>query len=104
MFIIHADTVYSVTVITDPLSGPYPIGSTINFTCLVHPQLNVDGVTYQWKDYLPYSDPVVANSSLPYATLSLKIGHPHTASYHCWVYNQSQLLATGSTVITVQGR
>ena len=30
--------------------------------------------------------------------------HPHTARYYCQVYYKNQVFATGSTVITVQGR
>ena len=99
-----ADLVYSVTVVTDPPSGPHPIGSTVNLTCLIHPQLPGEGVTYRWRDYVPYTSPVVANTSLPYATLTIGRGHPHTARYHCQVYYRDQLLASGNTVITVQGR
>ena len=99
---LHADLV--VTVVSDPPSGPHPIGSTVNLTCLIHPQLPGEGVTYQWRDYLQYTSPVVANSSLPYATLTIGRGHPHTARYYCQVYYKNQVFATGSTVITVQGR
>ena len=93
-----------VTVVSDPPNGPYSIGSTVNLTCLIHPQPPGEGVTYQWRDYITYISPVVANSSLPYATLTIGRGHPHTAKYYCQVYYRSQLLASGSTVITVQGR
>ena len=123
---------YSVTVVTDPPSGPHPIGSTVNLTCLIHPQPPAEGVTYRWRDYLRYSSPVAAIASLPYptftigrghphlpyptltigrghphlpyTTLTIERGHPHTARYYCWVYYNSQVLATGNTVITVQGR
>ena len=104
LIIMHADTVYTVTVVTDPSSGPHSIGSTVNFTCLVHPQIPGEGVTYQWRGYVPNTSPVVANSSLPYATLTIGVGHPHTARYHCQVYYRGDMLATGNTVITVQGR
>ena len=93
---------YSVTVVTDPPSGPHAIESTVNFTCLIHPQPPGEGVTYQWGSYS--QSPVVANNSLPYATLTILGRHPHTARYNCQVYYRNQLLATGSTVITVQGR
>ena len=93
-----------MTVVTDPPSGPHPIGSTVNLTCLIHPQPPEDRLTYRWRDYVPYTSPVVANSSLPYAILTINGGHPHTARYHCRVYYKNQLLASGSTVITVQGR
>ena len=99
---LHADLV--VTVVTDPPSGPYPIGSTVNLTCLIHPQPPGEGVTYQWRDYVPNTSPVVANSSLPYATLTIGRGHPHIARYYCWVYYRNQVLVTGNTVITVQGK
>ena len=101
---MHADTVYTVTVGTDPSSGPHSIGSTVNFTCLVHPQIPGEGVTYQWRGYVPNISPAVANSSLPYATLTIGVGHPHAARYHCQVYYRGDMLATGNTVITVQGR
>ena len=93
---------YSVTVVTDPPSGPHSIESTVNFTCLIHPQPPGEGVTYHWSGYS--QSPVVTNSSLPYATLSIGARHPHTARYYCQVYYRNQLFATGSTVITVQGR
>ena len=93
-----------VTVVTDPPSGPHPIGSIVNLTCLIHPQLPEEGVTYQWRDYVLYTSPVVANSSLPHATLIIGRGHPHTARYYCQVYYRNQVLASGSTAITVQGR
>ena len=99
-----ADPVCSVTVVTDPPSGPYSIGFIVNFTCLIHPQLPEEGVTYRWRDYVLYTSPVVANSSLPYATLTIGRGHPHTAKYYCQVYYRNQLLASGNTVITVQCR
>ena len=95
---------YTVTVVADPPRGPHLIGSTVNLTCLVHPQLPEEEVTYQWKDYIQYTSPVVANSSLPYATLTIGTGHPRTASYFCQVYYNNVLLATGRTVITVQGK
>jgi len=101
---LYADTVYTVTVVTDPPRGPHPIGSTVNLTCLVNPQLSEEEVTYQWKDYIQYTSPVVANSSLPYATLTIGTGHPNTASYFCQVYYNGVLFATGRTVITVQGK
>ena len=94
---------YSVTVVTDPPSGPHHIGSTVNLTCLIHPQPPGEGVTYQWRDYVPNTSPVATNSSLPYATLTIGRGHPHTARYYCQVYYRNQVLATGNTVITVQG-
>jgi len=92
-----------VTVVTDPPSGPHLIGSTVILTCLIHPQPPEGDITYQWTDYLPYSSPVVANSSLPNATLTIGTGHPRTARYHCQVHYRNVLLTTGSTVITVQG-
>ena len=95
---------YSVTVVTDPPSGPHAIESTVNLTCLVHPQPSGEGVTYRWRDNIAGTSMVVANSSLPYATLTIGIGHPRTARYHCQVYYRGQMLAAGSTVITVQGR
>jgi len=58
---------YTVTVVTDPPRGPHLIGSTVNLTCLVHPKLPEEEVAYQWKDYIQYTFPVFANSSLPYA-------------------------------------
>ena len=97
----HTDTVYSVTVVTDPPSGPHTIESTVNLTCLVHPQLPGEGLTYRWRSYV--QSPVAANSSLPYATLSIGRRHPHTARYHCQLYYRGQLLTSGSTVITVKG-
>ena len=97
-----ADLVYSVTVVTDPPSGPHPIGSTVNLTCLIHPQPPGGGVTYQWRG--DGQSPVVANSSLPYATLTIRRGHAHTERYYCLVYYRNQLLASGNTVITVQGK
>ena len=90
-----------VTVITDPPSGPHPIGSTVNLTCLIHPQPPGERVTYQWRGYSQY--PVATNSSLPYATLTIRTGHPHTARYYCRVYYKNQVFYTGNTVITVQG-
>ena len=99
---VHTDPVYSVTVITDPPSGPHFIGSTVNFTCLIHPQPPEEGVTYHWTGYS--QSPSVANTSLPYATLTIGRGHPHTARYYCRVYYRNQVFATGSIVITVQGR
>ena len=93
---------YSVTVVTDSSSGPYTLQSTVNFTCLVHPLLPEEGVIYQWRGHS--QNPNVANSSLPYATLTIWIGHPQTARYYCQVYYRGQLLATGSTVITLKGR
>ena len=96
--------VYTVTVVTDPPRGPHTIGSTVNLTCLVHPQTLGEEVTYHWRDYIPNISPVASNSSLPYATISIGTGHPHTARYFCKVYYQNQLLATGSTVINVQGK
>ena len=98
----HADLVYSVTVVTNPSSGPHPIESTVNLTCLLHPQPPAEGVTYQWPGYS--QSPVVANHSLPYATLTIRIDHPHSAGYHCWVYYRNQLFASGSTIITVQSK
>ena len=94
---VSTDPVYSVTMVTDPPSGPHPIESTVNLTCLIHPQPPEDRLTYQWRDYfskltywqrgyLQYISLAVANSSLPYATLSIMRDHPHTASYHCRVY------------------
>ena len=97
----HTDTVYSVTVVTDPPSGQHTIESTVNLTCLVHPQLPGEGVTYRWRSYV--QSPVAANSSLPHATLYIGRGHPHTARYHCQLYYRGQLLTSGSTVITVKG-
>ena len=91
-----------VTVVTDPPSGPHLIGSTVNLTCLIHPQPPEEGMTYRWRGYS--QSPSVANSSLPYATLTIGRGHPHTARYYCQVYYKNQVFATGSTVITVQGR
>ena len=91
-----------VTVVTDPPSGPHSIESTVNLTCLIHPQPPEEGVTYRWRGYS--QSPSVTNYSLPYATHTIQIGHPHTARYYCQVYYRNQLLATGSTVITVQGR
>ena len=41
---------------------------------------------YWQRGYLQYISLAVANSSLPYATLSIMRDHPHTASYHCRVY------------------
>jgi len=70
----------------------------------VHPKLPEEEVAYQWKDYIQYTFPVFANSSLPYATLTIGTGHPRTASYFCQVYYDDVLLATGRTVITVQGK
>ena len=93
---------YSVTVVTDPPSGPHLIGSTVNLTCLIHPQPPGEGMTYWWRGYS--QSPSVANYSLPYATLTIGRGHPHTARYYCRVYYKNQVFATGSTVITVQGR
>ena len=94
---------YTVTVVTDPPSGPHLIGSTVNLTRLIHPQPPEGGITYRWRDYIVNTSVVVANSSLPTATLTIGTGHPHTAQYHCQVYNRNVLLTTGSTVITVQG-
>ena len=90
-------------MVSDPPSGPHHIGSTVNLTCLIHQQPPGEGVTYQWRDYITYTSPVVANSSLPYATLTIGRGHPHTAKYYCQVYYRNQVLASGSTVFTVQG-
>ena len=101
---VSTDPVYLVTVVTDPPSGPHPIGSTVNLTCLIHPQPPGGRSTYQWRDYLQYTYLAVANSSLSYAILSITNGHPHTARYYCQVYHRNQLLASGSTVITVQCR
>jgi len=98
------DTVYTVTVFTDPPRGPHTLGSTVNLTCQVHPQPPMEEVTYQWRDYIHNTSPVVANSSLRYATLSIGTGHPQTGKYFCHVYYRNQLLATGSTVIIVQGK
>ena len=99
---LHTDA-KTVTVVTHPPNGPHLIGSTVNLTCHVQPQPLEEEVTYRWRDYVPYTYPVVANSSLPYATLTIGIGHPHTARYYCQVYYRNVLLATGSTVISVQG-
>ena len=103
-FMIHTDRVYSATVITDPPSGPHLIGSTVNLTCLIHPQPPEEGVTYRWRDYIQYTSPAVANFSLPYATLTIGTGHPQTARYFCQVYYRNMLLVTGHTVLTVQGK
>ena len=103
MCTVHTDTVYTASVVTDPPRGPHLIRSTISLTCLIQPQ-PPEGVTYQWRDYFVYTSPVVANSSLPYATTSIRIGHPHKARYYCQVYYRNILLASGSTVITVQGK
>ena len=96
---------YTVTVVTHPPNGPHLIESTMNLTCLIHPQPPEGGITFQWRDYstLQYASIVVANSSLPNATLTIGTGHPPTARYYCQVYYRNVLLATGSTVITVQG-
>ena len=59
---------HSVAVVTDPPIGPHPIGSTVNLTCLIHPQPPGGRSTYQWRDYLQYTYLAVANSSLSYAT------------------------------------
>ena len=100
---MHVDAVYTVTVVTDPPSGPHLIGSTVNLTRLIHPQPPEGDIAYQWRDYLQYLSPVVANSSLPTATLTIGTGHPHTARHHCQVYYRNMLLTTGSTVINVRG-
>ena len=98
-------TDHVVTVVTDPPNGPYLMGSTVNLTCLIHPQPPGKRLTYQWREYFPYTYQLsVANSNLPYATLTIMRNHPHTARYYCQVYYKNQLLASGGTFITVQGR
>jgi len=99
--IFATGTVYAVTVVTDPPSGPHLIGSTVNLTCIMQPQPIWEEMTYRWRGYIP---PVVANSSQPFATLTIGTGHPRTARCFCHVYYRNQLLAAGSAVITVQGK
>ena len=42
------DTVYSVTIVTNPSKGPFNFEQTVQFSCLVEPT-PPESVTYQWN-------------------------------------------------------
>ena len=93
---------YSVAVLASPSDGPHPIGSTLNLTCSIYP-LPPDDVTYKWTSSELYQSITAPDISMPVVMVTIGSGHSKEARYFCSVYSGSNLLAVGSTVITVQG-
>ncbi len=94
------DTAYSVTITTVPSQGPFRIGQTVQFSCLIEPT-PPDPVTYRWR-------------IVEYA----RIGHTHTQQnysrsfynrnlhycyYLCEVSVNQTLLGSASRIVEVQG-
>ena len=47
------DTVYSVTIVTDPSKGPFKLEQSVQLSCLVEPT-PPEPVTYQWSTVEPF--------------------------------------------------
>ena len=94
---------YTVTVITDPPSGPFLTGNRINFTCHVYP-LPSEPVTYSWH--------AMTNANGP-NTLSGQKTTQYTPSYwrdlhyswfFCKVFSNETLISVGRRLVEIHGK
>ena len=88
---------YSVSIITDPRQGPFRVGQTVNFSCVVEPAL--DDVTYQWRAVEYESSSFTRqNISRRYYSNSLRY-----CWYFCYVWQNETLINSSNLMVEIQG-
>ena len=94
------DTVYSVSIVTNPSKGPFNFQQTVQFSCLVEPT-PPEPVTYQWntmEDYYGGSTYSSQNFSRSYYYSSLRY-----CWYSCQVFQNQTLIGSSDKFVEVQG-
>ena len=94
------DTVYSVTIITNPSKGPFHFQQTVQFSCLVEPT-PPEPVTYQWNTVGIFCGGSTFNSqnfSGYYYYYTLRY-----CWYSCRVFQNQTLLGSSDKFVEVQG-
>ena len=95
------DTVYSVTIVTNPSKGPFNFEQTVQFSCLVEPT-PPEPVTYQWNTV----DPVCGEPT--YNSQNFSIYYYYHRLRYCWYLcqvfqNQQTLIGFSDKFVEVQG-
>ena len=94
------DTVYSVTIVTNPSKGPFNFQQTVQFSCLVEPT-PPEPVTYQWNTMERFSGGSTYNSqsfNRTYYSRNLRY-----CWYSCEVFQNLTLLGSSDKFVEVQG-
>jgi hypothetical protein len=91
---------YSARIVTEPSQGPFRIGRTVQFSCLIEPT-PPELVTYQWRavEYLYGSSSYTQqNLNVSYWRYSF-----HYCYYYCEVSMNETLLDSVSRIVQIQG-
>ena len=94
------DTVYSVTIVTDPSKGPFNFQQTVQFSCFVEPT-PLEPVTYRWNTVERFSGISTYSSqnfSRTYYSRNLRY-----CWYSCRVFQNQTLLGSNNKFVEVQG-
>ena len=93
------DTVYSVTIVTNPSKGPFHFEQTVQFSCLVEPT-PPENVTYLWDTMNPVCGDTYKsqNFSIYYYYYSLRY-----CWYFCEVFQNQTLIGSSDKFVEVQG-
>ena len=94
------DTVYSVTIVTNPRKGPFKVQQTVQFSCFIEPT-PPESVIYQWNTVERFSG-ASTHSSQNFC----KTYYYHSLRY-CWyscqVFQNQTLLGSNDKFVEVQG-
>ena len=94
------DTVYSVTIVTNPSKGPFNVQQIVQFSCFVEPT-PPEPVTYQWNTV----DNYFGGSS--YNSQSFNISYYYHSLRYCWyscqVFQNQTLIGSSDKFVEVQG-
>ena len=94
------DTVYSVTIVTNPSKGPFNFEQTVQFSCLVEPP-PPEPVTYQWSSREDYFGGYTYNSqsfNKTYYSRNLRY-----CWYSCRVFQNQTIIGSSDKFVEVQG-
>ena len=90
---------YTVTVITDPPSGPFLAGDRIDFTCHVDP-VPPEPVTYSWHAMTNAHDSTLPGQKTTHYTPSY--GDLHFSWFFCKVFFNERFMGVGRRQVEIQ--
>ena len=94
---------YTVTVITDPPSGPFLAGNRIDFTCHISP-LPPEPVTYSWHAMTnAYGPTTLSGQNTTHYTPSI-YRDLHFCWFFCKVFSNETLISVGRRLVEIHGK
>ena len=90
-------------IITVPSQGPFRLGQTVQFSCLIDP-IPPDPITYQWRMVEDYYGGTSSQQNFSRTYSIYSNGYMPQCYYSCEVLVNQTVLGSTSTLVELQGK